>query len=203
MSADFWYASLVFGLGLGLMVAMPVGPMALWEIHLSLARGWKSGLAAALGAASADGVYGCLAAIGLHFFSGFLTSHAQLLRLAGGVFLLSYGLRSLFVREKDSPRIFGAGFSSAWASGFMITGSNPVTILTFSAVLVQARLAGAPVWIAFGVFAGSLVWYASLGGAALFFRERLSSRLPLIRRITSWVFIGTGAAILMSAFLKI
>ncbi|MBL8994016.1 MAG: LysE family transporter [Spirochaetia bacterium] len=177
--------------------------MALWEIHLSLGRGWRTGLAAAFGAASADGLYGCLAAIGLHFFSGFLVEHARLLRLAGGIFLLSYGLRQIFIFQKDSPRVFGTGLSSAWASGFMITGANPVTILTFSAVLVQARMAGSPWPIAFGVFAGSLAWYAALGGAALFFRERLSTRLHLIRRITAFAFVGTGLVILASAIFKI
>lgn len=184
------------------MVAMPVGPMALWEIHLSLEKGWKSGLAAALGAASADGLYGCLAGAFLHFFSGFLVEHAQILRLAGGVFLLAYGLRSLFIPEKNSPRILGADLSSAWISGLMITGSNPVTILTFSAVLVQARMSGSPAPLATGVLIGSFFWYATLGGTALIFRERLSSRLPLIRRITAFVFVGTGALILASAIFK-
>lgn len=52
------------GLVLGFSIAAPVGPVGVLCIRRSMARGFRSGLVSGLGAASADAVYGTIAAAG-------------------------------------------------------------------------------------------------------------------------------------------
>ncbi len=53
------------GIGMGFLIAAPVGPIGLLCIKRTMNQGFKVGLATGLGAAFADGVYGFLAAFGL------------------------------------------------------------------------------------------------------------------------------------------
>ena len=59
------------GMGFGLAVAAPVGPMAVLCMRRSLAQGWRPGLATGAGIAVGDALYACVAVAGL---AGFPTS---------------------------------------------------------------------------------------------------------------------------------
>jgi len=52
------------GLLIGFSIAAPVGPIGLLCIQRTIAYGRKSGLVTGLGAATADGLYGAVAAFG-------------------------------------------------------------------------------------------------------------------------------------------
>ena len=64
------------GLLLGFSIAAPVGPIGVLCIRRTLAEGRSAGLATGLGAASADAIYGSIAAFGLTAVSGFLVGQA-------------------------------------------------------------------------------------------------------------------------------
>lgn len=49
--------------GVGLAVAVPVGPMSLLCMRRTLARGWRPGLATGLGIAAGDGAFASVAAL--------------------------------------------------------------------------------------------------------------------------------------------
>ena len=55
------------GVVIGLAVAAPVGPIGVLCIRRTLAYGRASGFVSGLGAATADAVYGSVAALGLTF----------------------------------------------------------------------------------------------------------------------------------------
>src|SRR5579864_9335502 len=82
------------GLLIGVSIAAPVGPIGLLCIRRSLEQGRGAGLAAGLGAATADAAYGCIAGFGLTAISGFLLAHGSGMRLAGGVALCILGMRT-------------------------------------------------------------------------------------------------------------
>ena len=52
---------LIRGLIIGFSIAAPVGPIGVICIKSTLNDGFKSGILAELGAATADAVYGCIA----------------------------------------------------------------------------------------------------------------------------------------------
>jgi threonine/homoserine/homoserine lactone efflux protein len=89
------------GLVIGFSIAAPVGPIGVLCIRRTLSDGRSAGFLCGLGAASADAVYGCVAALGLTSVSGFLVDQQLLLRLGGGVFLLYLGLRTFRERPAE------------------------------------------------------------------------------------------------------
>src|SRR5215468_7091379 len=125
------------GLALGFSIAAPVGPIGLLCIRRTLSGGWRVGLATGMGAATADMVYGLVAAAGLTAVTELLVSARQPLQFAGGAALMLLGLT--FLRADAPGERAGAadptGLAAAYASTFVLTLTNPATILSFVAVM--------------------------------------------------------------------
>ena len=68
MDVNFFFKGLI----IGFVIAVPVGPIAVLCIHRTLKGGKIYGLISGLGAATADAIYGAIAALGLTFVSSFL-----------------------------------------------------------------------------------------------------------------------------------
>ena len=86
------------GLLLGFAIAAPVGPIGVLCIRRTLVDGWRIGFVSGLGAATADGFYGAVAAFGLTAISTLLTSGQLWLRLVGGIFLCYLGIRGFLAK---------------------------------------------------------------------------------------------------------
>src|SRR3989304_1501834 len=84
---------LIEGVLIGIVVAVPVGPLGLLCINRALATGALCGLFSGLGVATADALAAGIAALGISLVSGFLTDHQVFLRFAGGIFLCYLGVK--------------------------------------------------------------------------------------------------------------
>jgi threonine/homoserine/homoserine lactone efflux protein len=114
------------GMLIGLVVAVPVGPLGLLCINRSLMLGALAGLASGLGVASADAVAAGIAALGISLVSDFLLEYQVLLRFVGGIFLCVLGYR--IYRTEPAlrvPTISTNGLLGAYATTFFLTFSNP------------------------------------------------------------------------------
>jgi threonine/homoserine/homoserine lactone efflux protein len=161
---DFTF--LLEGLVIGFSIAAPVGPIGMLCIRRTLAEGRLSGIASGLGAATADAVYGCVAALGLTFISNILIDQQVWLRLIGGLFLCYLGIKTFLARPtKRAALTKGNGLVGAYASTFFLTLTNPMTILSFSAIIAGLGLASAgrnfisAGALVLGVFIGSSLWW--------------------------------------------
>jgi threonine/homoserine/homoserine lactone efflux protein len=95
------------GLAVGFSIAAPVGPIGLLCIRRTLTGGWGLGFATGMGAATADMVYGLVAAAGLTAVAELLVGARQPLQFAGGAALIWLGLSFL---RAETPRVqMGAG----------------------------------------------------------------------------------------------
>ena len=65
------------GFGIGFLVAAPVGPIGILCIKRSLTKGRMSGLITGIGAATADTLYGCIAAFGMTTVSNLLLNYKE------------------------------------------------------------------------------------------------------------------------------
>ena len=177
---------LLKGLAVGIAVAAPVGPIGLLCIKRSLDRGWATGVASGLGVAAADASYGLMVAAGLSA-TGLLLAYATPMQLAGGLLIALLGLRALwtgFTRPPDHAARGGAGggLPGAFASAYLLTIANPMTILTFAGLVAglgatAAEQPGAVYVLVAGVFAGSLLWWVFLTSATALARSRLTPGL--------------------------
>jgi threonine/homoserine/homoserine lactone efflux protein len=126
---------LLRGLAIGFSIAAPIGPIGILCMRRTLVQGRVSGILSGLGAASADAIYGCIAALGLTLISDLLITQQSWLRLIGGVFLCYLGIKTFLSNpSENATSIRRYGLAGAYASTFLLTLANPLTILSFAAV---------------------------------------------------------------------
>ena len=90
------------GLVMGFAIAAPVGAIGVLCIRRTLAGGWLLGLATGLGAATADAVYGAVAAFGITAVSSMLLGVRGWMQVAGGAFLVYLGVRTFVARAAQA-----------------------------------------------------------------------------------------------------
>lgn len=205
---DF-FASLIKGLVIGFSIAAPVGPIGVMCIQRSVSYGRKAGFISGIGAASADAVYGLLCAVGVASLLLVAKGFFPWFRLAGGLFLLWLALQTLLPvlnRKKngDAGAAFDTGTGTAvipgklslFGSTFLLTLSNPMTILSFAGIMTALAPTGptgiiSSLSLVVGVFCGSAAWWFVLSGVSSLVTTKIGGR-DLFRR---WVSILSSVVI--------
>lgn len=184
---------------LGLAIAAPLGPIGALCINRTLERGFSAGMAGGLGTALADGVYATLAALGFAAFSNLLGIVDMPLRLIGGAFMLWLGWKSFkSTRPTTAAKLSTRNLISTTAATFLLTITNPMTILSFTAIFAGLGLAseagstGAAMVVS-GVFSGSMLWWCALSGGVTLARHRLADAFAKwVSRLSGIVLIAFG-----------
>ncbi|WCM20473.1 LysE family transporter [Paraburkholderia bryophila] len=180
--------------GVGLAIAAPVGPMGMLCIRRTLTGGPRAGLAIGFGIASGDAAYGLIAALGLVGISQFMLTYDRPLHLLAGLFLLYLGVRALLQKAPaDDTNVAGnangklaqvgrAGALRAYASSFLLTLTNPQTVIMFAALFTTlaprgAFSSGVALTTVGGVFCGSIAWWCCLVTVVSLARHAIGSKL--------------------------
>lgn len=188
------------GLLIGFAIAVPVGPIGFLCLRRTLVYGRLTGFVSGLGAATADALYGLVAALGLTAISSFLIRMESWLQFFGGLFLVVLGLKTALAKtppkhttEAPPPT---RSWQAAYFSTFALTLTSPATIIAFVAIFAGVGLgvtsSGAlhALELVAGVFAGSAAWWLllSLGAGAL--RDRLHAHT------LHWLHVTSGLCIM-------
>ncbi len=195
------------GLIVGFSIAAPVGPIGVLCIRRTLAEGRAVGFVSGLGAATADGAYGLIAALGVTSVATFLVGHQLWFRLVGGAFLCLLGARTFAAqpagRAPDAPN---TRFLGAYTSTLVLTLTNPLTILSFAAVFAGLGLGtaagdyGTAALLVLGVFLGSTLWWAVLSGLTSRLGATLEhAGLRWVNRISGAIITAFGVAAILAA----
>ncbi|HEY5668693.1 MAG TPA: LysE family translocator [Anaerolineales bacterium] len=197
-------AFLLKGLVIGFSIAAPVGPIGVLCIKRTLTNGRMSGLVSGLGAATADALYGAIAGFGLTLISAFLLDQQTWIRLVGGAFLCYLGLKTFISKPAEQDvRAHGGNLISAYLSTFVLTLTNPLTILSFAAIFAGLGLgathgdfASAGILVS-GVFLGSAAWWLLLSGGVSLLRQRFDQQvMAWVNRASGVIILGFGVAAL-------
>jgi threonine/homoserine/homoserine lactone efflux protein len=196
---------LLKGLMIGFAMAVPIGPIGIMCIRKTLAEGHSRGLIIGLGAATADSLYGSIAAFGLTFISDVISSQHFWVSLVGGGLLLFLGIRTFRAKRKDVIVPFDdKGLLGSYISAFLLALTNPMTIFAFVAVFaafglgLQLSFFSACILV-LGVFTGSCLWFLTLSYVATIFRKKLDAGgLKCVNRISGSLIILSGVAALVS-----
>lgn len=196
----------VRGLVIGFAIAAPVGAIGLLCIRRTLVFGQMTGFVSGLGAATADALYGAVAALGLTAISSALVANANAVRLIGGLFLCYLGVRTMLASPATERAGPAAGnLLTAYGSTLALTLTNPTTILSFAAVFAGLGLGTSPgdhfsaLVMVLGVFLGSAIWWLLLSGGVGFFRHALTpERLLWVNRISGAFLVLFGVLALLS-----
>lgn len=189
---------LLRGFLLGFSIAAPVGPIGVLCIRRTLADGRLTGFLSGLGAATADMLYGAIAAFGLSAVMNLLVNQQFWLRAIGGLFLLYLGIRTFLTKPStESAPARGKGYFSAYLSTFLLTVTNPMTILAFlgmfSAILPAGRATSTitSATLVLGVFLGSATWWLALSGLVSLAREKFTPMwMQWVNRASGIIIIG-------------
>jgi threonine/homoserine/homoserine lactone efflux protein len=201
---------LLEGILIGIVVAVPVGPLGLLCVSRALMMGPLYGMLSGFGVATADSLAAGIAALGISLISGFLADYQTLLRLFGGIFLFGLGVSMFRTRPKMQQVPSGVnGLIGAYVTTFVLTFTSPVTILSFVAIYagwhvqsLQGNYWGAAS-LTLGVFLGSALWWVALFIGLTACHERLSLEfLRRVHQVAGVVIAGFGLMVLSSVAVR-
>jgi threonine/homoserine/homoserine lactone efflux protein len=191
----------VQGTIIGVSIAAPVGPIGILCIRRTLQYGRLSGLFSGLGAATADTIYGLIAAFSVTLVSDFIFAQRIWLHLVGGCFLMYLGGRTFFTETSDmlNTKVSHRSLLSDFGSTLFFTLSNPLTIFSFFAIFaglglgsVSETLFNATTLVA-GIFSGACFWWLLISEGVTIFRKKVTqTAMAWINRIAGMMIIALG-----------
>jgi threonine/homoserine/homoserine lactone efflux protein len=189
---------LIGGIIVGLMIAIPVGPVNILCIRRTIGAGWKSGVISGVGAAVADMLYGGIAGFSITLIIQFLVREQFWIRLFGGILLVAIGIWYFF-KEPVPFNALMQDRESAYSdmrSTFLLTLTNPTTVLSFLALLAALGMGNPRHWwltvfLVGGIFCGSMAWWIVLSVIVNYFRDRFNDRL--LRLMNRFAGLAIGA----------
>jgi len=180
------------GIVIGLIVAVPIGPVNLLCIRRTLALGPLNGFISGLGAAAGDGCFAVVTGMGFTAARQMINGYSTTLELVGCVLLMIFGISTYFsdplhgrgVERVASRQLAGPSLVRAFASTFALTITNPATLFGFAALfaglgsLTGAREGfGAAAIVVFGVICGSALWWFVLTTVVGYFHARIDAHV--------------------------
>jgi threonine/homoserine/homoserine lactone efflux protein len=177
-----------------LAIAIPVGPVNVLCVSRTLAKGRRAGIVSGLGAAAADTFYGSIAGFSITFIIQFLQKEEFWIRVVGGILLVGIGVVYFRKPPQHADAERPGGDHSDFTSAFLLTLTNPTTVLSFLAVLAGLGLGqGGPGWrtllLVGGIFCGSMLWWIILSEVVHRLRDRFDDHA------ISWMNRIAGLAI--------
>lgn len=209
MTDPFLFAK---GIALGIAIAAPVGPIGVLCIRRTLIHGPRFGILTGIGAAFADGLFGLIAAFGMVALSAWLITVKDALHLIGGTVLGVLAVRTLLhaghiERDPETGRTEGSEITAV-ITAFLLTLSNPMTILTFATAFTAVGLAetlsfASGLILVAGVLLGSVSWFTALSFIVSATGGRLTPRTLLwIDRVAGVLLLVFAAYMFLALYLR-
>jgi len=180
--------SFVAGALAGWAIAIPVGAIAVLIVEIGIRRGFRVAAAAGAGAASADGLFAALAAVGGTALAAFLEPLERPLRVVAIGLLLAIGLRGLLLATIGPRRVPGNADLPVRVAGTYVrflglTLLNPQTVIYFAALILAlpelGRGPGERTAFVAGAFVASLSWQLGLAAVSAQAHHRLPPRFQV------------------------
>lgn len=197
--------------GIGVAVSVPLGPIGVLCIQRTMNKGFFSGFISGAGAASADMIYAIIAGFSISMIKDFLIEYQIPIRIAGSLFLAFVGYKIFMsnpAKEIRKLRNDGQNYYKDFGTSFLVTISNPITIVAFGAIFAGFDMVGdnsgffSILTLIVMVFAGAISWWLILIAIVSIFRKRIRLRnLLWINRITGVLIILFALYIILTTFI--
>jgi threonine/homoserine/homoserine lactone efflux protein len=202
----------LLGVGIGVLMAAPIGPVNILVIQRTVAGGFWAGLAAGIGAVLGDGLLAAIAAFSVTAISDVMNAYAGQIRLIGGLLLIGFGLALLFARPAMTIPIGQKSHllehMGIIPQTFFLAVTNPGAVLGMAAMIggLGSLIGGLNTYLealllVAAVMGGSLLWWLGLSELIATIRHKLTEgRLKLINRIAGGVLVAFGLLLLLDGF---
>ncbi|HEY0494743.1 MAG TPA: LysE family transporter [Kutzneria sp.] len=196
-------AALVAGLVAGYGIAIPVGAVGTYLMALTARTSLRLGTAAALGVATADGLYALISTLGGSVLVPLIHPINGLLRWVSAAVLVALALRGAIKAVTGYRRpqdVSGRELTDplrAYVVLLGITLVNPMTLIYFTALVLGGPTTTGGLVFVLAAFAASASWQLMLaGGGALLGRLLAGHRGRLATAlISSAVIVGLAAGL--------
>jgi len=192
---------LLKGFLIGLVIAAPIGPMSILCMQRTLQKNFRLGFLTGIGIALADGTYGLVAGLGITAISGFLIQHHTWVTKIGGLFLVYLGIKFIIMPTLAKSKTVNTERSSfhACSTAYMLTLTNPTTIIMFTAILAGLGIGTFHTSIThalslvLGIVLGSTSWWLAFCTGLVLIRKKLNPKIiKIINVISGFVLMGFG-----------
>jgi arginine exporter protein ArgO len=203
-------AALVAGLLAGYGIAMPVGAVATYLVSLTARTSLKTGAYAALGVATADGLYALIATLGGSAIAPLIEPITTPLTWISASVLIALAVRSALTAIHQHRRLQTANRPNdipptplrAYLTLLGMTVLNPTTVIYFSALVLGSHQTATPLnqsIFIIAAFTASTTWQLLLAaGGALLGQTLTSPRGRLTTALTSSLLITALALHLLT-----
>ena len=212
------YIVLIFaGVVMGLIAAVPIGPVNIICIRRSFTYGPLNGFVSGLGAAFGDGMFAAITFFGLTWIAQLIQSYDPLIEVVGGALLVWFGVHALLapiparMDDADKSDTGASSLFRAIASTFVLTITNPATLIAFASMFASFRglVGGADSFVdaefvVAGVVGGSAGWWLVLTTVIGLFHTRITDRtVRIINRASGGLVACFGLAVLIHVVMKV
>jgi threonine/homoserine/homoserine lactone efflux protein len=197
----------ISGVGLGLLMAIMIGPVFFMLINISIKNGFRSALFFALGVVLSDGFY-----ISIIEFSkslvGFIDSHKQLVAIVGGLLLIGFGISSI-LKKVSAPGVIvlkkdikSSDLFLEVIKGFVMNALNPFVLFFWVGVSTSLVVGKSENSIDSFVFFSSTLITIFLtdllkGFIAIYLKKMMTVRfISLLNKISGVVLILFGCRLI-------
>jgi len=208
---------IISGVIMGLIAAVPIGPVNLICIRRSFAFGPVNGFVSGLGAALGDGVFAAITFFGLTWIAELIQSYDVIIELVGGALLVWFGVHTILspvagkVEDGDKAEPGASTLVRAMVSTFVLTITNPATLIAFASMFASFRalVGGANSYVdagfvVAGVVGGSAGWWLCLTSVIGICHTRITDRTVRIINRGSGVLVALfGLAVLIHVVMKV
>ncbi len=187
------------GIAIGALISAPMGPIGMLVIQRTLGKGRWPAFFTGVGAALSDLIYCLLTGFCLSFITDFIDNNQFMLTILGSVVLTIFGfylLRKNPTRALKGAEIKASNYWSDFATGFLLTFSNPLILFFIIGLFAQFSFIqpdyGIHHYIVayLSIFAGALGWWYGVTALVNHLGKRINVRsLKIINRIIGILLI--------------
>jgi threonine/homoserine/homoserine lactone efflux protein len=202
------------GIAMGILLAMPFGPVNLLGIQRAVERGFFGGMAAGLGIMAGDGLIALGSSLGVNAISGALRDYRTAIQIVGGLALLAMGVTLYFTRPAITTE-HHAGKTSLWdyvwdiPQTFFLTITNPGAVIGMVAIFggvssfVEVDSHIDALTMVASIMGGSFIYWFVVSQFISTIRDRLDVvRLGQINRIAGLVMMAFGCVLIAEMVIK-
>jgi threonine/homoserine/homoserine lactone efflux protein len=163
--------ALIVGIGVGVIIALPTGPVGIFIVQRTLLGGRMIGFAAGMGAAVGDVTYAVLLSVGLKHFLHQIVGLQGWFDILIASILIIIGIMSIKKERQELgvPMQLNTTLTKSFFGSMLLNIANPQVIITLSAVLIGSGFgrsvhAGyALVTFCIALLIGSALWWYGFG----------------------------------------
>lgn len=202
------------GFLVGVLLALPIGPVNLLGLQRIVERGFFGGMAAGLGIMLGDGTIALGAAMGVNAISGAIRNYRTFIQIIGGLALIFAGAKLYFTRPEFASAQEAADatlLDYIWdiPQTFLLTITNPGAVLgliaIFGGVSTFVEIEGyldALLMVA-AIMGGSFTYWLVVSRLISGIRHTLDeARMAKLGKMAGLVLIGFGGLLIAEILLK-